>query len=187
MSDPVEDIITRILEAEGSQFTDDPDDRGGSTRYGITQDTLSEYLGRRVAIIEVQGLAEADARAIYYERYVMRPGFGKLVSLSVPIARELVDTGVNMGPPVASQFLQRVLNAFNRGGADYADIAVDGECGPKTVTALKAYLDQRGLEGEKVMLAALNGLQAERYIRIAETRASQEVFVFGWLRARVAA
>lgn len=186
MSDPIEDIISNIIAIEGSEYTDDPDDPGGPTKYGVTQAALSEYLGRPAAIIEVQNLSEADARGLYYERYVARPGFGKVAQLSVSIARELVDTGVNLGQAIAAMFLQRVLNAFNRGGADYSDIAVDGECGGKTLAAFKAYLESRGLEGERVMLAALNALQGERYVRIAETRESSEKYAYGWMRARVA-
>ena len=34
-----------------------------------------------------------------------------------------------MGPPVAVGFLQRALNALNRQGADYPDIAADGVLG----------------------------------------------------------
>lgn len=185
MSDPIEDIITGILKAEGEAFTDDPNDRGGATRYGITQDALSEFLGHRASITEIQHLSEADARSIYYDRYVMRPGFGKIMPLSPAIAREVVDTGVNMGVAVAALFLQRVLNAFNQSGTDYPDIPVDGECGTQTVNALKAYLEKRGKEGEQVMLTALNSLQGERYIHIAETRPSQEAFCYGWIRARV--
>jgi hypothetical protein len=36
------------------------------------------------------------------------------------------------------------------------------------------------------MLKALNCLQGERYIRIAEGRAASEDFVFGWLANRIA-
>lgn len=185
MSDAITQIITGILVAEGSEFTDHPADRGGPTRHGITQAALSEHLGRPASLAEIQGLSEADAHAIYYERYVRLPGFGALLPLSEAITRELVDTGVNMGPAVVTQFLQRALNAFNRNGEDYGDIPVDGQCGQKTLTALTAYLKARDGEGERVLLKALNCLQGERYVHIAETRAQNETFVYGWLRARV--
>jgi hypothetical protein len=37
----------------------------------------------------------------------------------------------------------------------------------------------------RVLLTAMNCLQGDRYIQIAEARPSQERFVYGWLRARV--
>lgn len=57
---------------------------------------------------------------------------------------------------------------------------------PRTLAALRAYLAKRGTEGETVLLKALNCLQGERYIDIAERRPKDEEFVYGWLRARVA-
>jgi hypothetical protein len=51
---------------------------------------------------------------------------------------------------------------------------------------LKAYLARRGPGGEVVLLKALNVLQGERYIEIAEKRPAAEDFVYGWLANRVA-
>ncbi|MBP6111710.1 MAG: hypothetical protein KA482_04945, partial [Sphingobium sp.] len=106
--------------------------------------------------------------------------------LSPAIAEELFDTGVNMGPGVAAEFLQRALNALNDQGRLYPDIAVDRDIGPATMRSLKAFLDRRGAEGVAVLAVALNCLQGERYIALAEKRQANEAFLFGWLRTRVA-
>ena len=37
------DVIADVLRREGSKFTDDPHDRGGPTRFGITVKALCEY------------------------------------------------------------------------------------------------------------------------------------------------
>lgn len=180
-----EAVIDRILEREGDRYTNDPKDAGGPTRFGVTQAALTKYLGRQATIVEVMNLTRERAKAVYVSMYYAGPGFDQVADISQAIAAELTDTGVNCGPAVATQMLQRVLNAFNNEGKLYADIGVDGACGQKTLTALRAYLIARGKEGEAVMLVALNGLQAERYIRIAETRSSNENWVYGWLKARV--
>ncbi|MBS0503267.1 MAG: hypothetical protein JSS55_05580, partial [Proteobacteria bacterium] len=101
------------------------------------------------------------------------------------IGAELLDTGVNMGPKVAATFLQRSLNALNRGAADYADIAVDGLIGPATLAALTGFLRHRGAAGEAVLLKAMEALQGERYLRLAEKRPANEAFLYGWLANRI--
>jgi lysozyme family protein len=183
---PVDDIITEILRKEGSAYTDNPADSGGPTRYGITLATLARHRGRATTAAEVMRLTEAEAREIYRIRYVLEPGYAPVLALSPPIGAELVDTAVNAGPGRATEFLQRALNALNRQGKDYADITVDGQCGPGTAAALRAFLARRGTEGETVMLRALNCLQGEFYISLAERRPKDETFLYGWLKERVA-
>jgi hypothetical protein len=100
------------------------------------------------------------------------------------VAAELFDTGVNMGPAVAATFLQRALTALNRNGKDYPDLVPDGRIGNATLAALDAFLAARGSSppvgvgggdqqttcGETVLLRALEALQGERYLRLAERR-----------------
>ena len=40
--------------------------------------------------------------------------------------------------------------------------------------------------GETVLLRAMEALQGERYIALAERRPSQEAFLYGWLANRIA-
>jgi lysozyme family protein len=102
------------------------------------------------------------------------------------VAAELFDTGANMGPAVAATFLQRALTALNRGGKDYPDLTPDGRVGPMTLAALDAFLEARGKRGgETVLLRALEALQGERYLRLAEKRPANEAFLYGWLANRI--
>ena len=101
------------------------------------------------------------------------------------IAAELFDTGANMGPAVATTFLQRALTALNRNARDYPDLTPDGRIGPRTLAALDAFLKLRGAGGETVLLRALEALQGERYLRLAERRPANEAFLYGWLANRI--
>jgi lysozyme family protein len=127
----------------------------------------------------------AEAVAVYRRLYWLQPGFDRIAEHAPAIAEEMFDTGVNMGPAVAIGFLQRALNALNRGSSDYSDIAVDRRIGPATVAALQRYLARRGRGGEKVLLKAIEALQGERYVRLAEERPANEAFLYGWLANRL--
>lgn len=182
----VEELINGILDREGEKYTNDPADSGGPTKWGITQSTLSKYRGTPATPLDVAALTRAQAYAIYLKLYYTAPGFDKVANLSPKIAEELTDTGVNCGVGIAGEMLQRALNVLNLEGTKYPDLKIDGDCGAKTLAALDSYLKWRGAEGEKVLLRALNCLQGERYISLAERRPKDERFVYGWLKERVA-
>lgn len=115
-------------------------------------------------------LRREEAARIYKRLYWLRPGFDQVASRSNVLATELFDTGVNMGPAVAITFLQRALTALNRNARDYADLTPDGRIGAQTLAALDAFLTVRGASGETILLRALEALQGERYLRLAERR-----------------
>ena len=174
-------LFDDLLDREGG-YVDHPSDRGGPTRFGITE-AVARAHGFSGAI---RDLTSDEARAIYRRIYWLRPGFDAVARHSQAIAAELFDTGVNMGPAVAATFLQRALTALNRGGSDFADLVPDGRIGPSTLSALQRFLSVRGIAaGEKVLLRALEALQGERYLRLAERRPANEAFLYGWLANRV--
>lgn len=58
--------------------------------------------------------------------------------------------------------------------------------GGQTLAALDALLAKRGTKGgEKVLMRALEALQGERYLRLAERRPANEAFLYGWLANRI--
>lgn len=185
----VDSIIAGVIDRESAQYTNDPNDSGGPTKYGITQRTLARFRKFYVTPSDVQALTRAQAFDVYRWLFVEEPGFDKLLScatLSKAIAEKLIDQGVLCNPRRASEWLQRALNAFNRQGKDYADIKVDGDCGPATQRALVAYLNRRGRDGVTALIEALQALQGTYLLELAEGRPKDEEFVFGWFLHRVA-
>ena len=57
--------------------------------------------------------------------------------------------------------------------------------GAKTLAALRSFLALRGKPGEVVLLKALEALQGERYLALAESRPANEAFLYGWLANRI--
>jgi lysozyme family protein len=177
----VDRLIGALIEREGG-YCDHPADKGGPTCFGITEAVARAhgYAG------PMRLLPRDEAAAIYKRLYWLRPGFDQVASRSAAIAAELFDTGVNMGPAVATTFLQRALTALNRNGSDYPDLTPDGRIGTQTLAALDAFLKLRGKRsGETVLLRALEALQGERYLRLAERRPANEAFLYGWLANRI--
>ena len=176
----IDELIEDVIAVEGG-YSNHPADRGGPTRYGVTQEVARRhgYTG------DMRAFPYEEAVAIYKRQYWIRPGFERVARAAPKLGAELFDTGINMGPGVAAGFLQRSLNALNRNGRDYADIAVDRAIGPKTLHALDRLLNARAPRGEAVLLKAVEALQGSRYIRLAEQRPANEAFLYGWLANRI--
>ena len=178
--DGTDRLIEELIEREGG-YVNHPSDKGGPTRFGITEAVARAhgYSGPMAL------LPREEAAAIYRRLYWLRPRFDEIAKRAPLVAAELFDTGVNMGPAVAAGFLQRALNALNRGASDYADIPADRRIGDATIAALAGFIARRGPAGEEVLLKAIEALQGERYLRLAEERPANEAFLYGWLAGRL--
>ncbi|MES2137578.1 MAG: glycosyl hydrolase 108 family protein [Pseudomonadota bacterium] len=190
----VGELVEALIEREGG-YVSNPADKGGPTCFGITE-AVARANGYRGPMRQ---LPRHEAAAIYRRLYWLRPRFDEVARRSARVAAELFDTGVNMGPGVAATFLQRALTALNRNATDYPDLVPDGRIGAVTLAALDAFLAARGSSppagvdghdrqrssGETVLLRALEALQGERYLRLAERRPANEAFLYGWLANRI--
>ncbi len=121
----IEQIITDVLKAEGwDEYTNHPADKGGPTKWGITQEKWSEYVGYPASELDIQDITEAGAREFYRKLYIVEPQFDQLPQLLIPL---VVDSGVNSGPKRASKWVQRAVG-----------VRRDGQIGPKTLAAVRA-------------------------------------------------
>ena len=174
-------LVDALIEREGG-YVNHPADRGGPTCFGITE-AVARAHGYGGAM---RDLPQREAVAIYRRLYWLRPRFDQVAIRAPRLAAELFDTGANMVPAVAATFLQRALTALNRNGRDYPDLVPDGRVGDITLVALDAFFKVRGKAGaETVMLRAIEALQGERYLRLAERRPANEAFLYGWLANRI--
>lgn len=180
MTKTIDQMLDELLKVEGG-YVNDPADSGGETNYGIT---------KAVAMANgytspMKSMPVAVAKDIYRRMYWTAPGFDRVATVAPRVAQELFDTGVNMGPKVAATFLQRALTALNLGGTAYPDLKPDGQLGNVSIGALTAFIHLRGAPGEEALIHALDALQGERYIRLAEDNPKNEKFLYGWLANRI--
>lgn len=172
--------IRHTLAAEGG-YSNNPNDTGGETMWGIT-----------IAVARANGYSGSMrlmplsvAQAIYKKMYWDKNYLDEISAISSDLAIKLFDIGVNMGTARAGLFLQQTLNAFNRQGKLYPDILEDGSIGNVTVKTLGLYIEKRGKLAEQTMLRAINGMQCAFYIELAQKRQANEEFVFGWISNRI--
>lgn len=180
MTSAFERSWARTVAAEGG-YSNHPDDPGGETNHGITF-RVARANGYPGAMRDLPAaLAVKIAKTEYWDRLRL----DEIAALSEAVAAELFDTNFNLWYGAAGKFLQRVLNALNRQGRDYADLAVDGTLGDVTIAALFAFIKVRGSEGEVVLMRLLNAQQCCDYLRQATEDARKESFLYGWVLQRV--
>ena len=122
-------IAKEIVAREGG-YVNDPDDRGGATKYGVTIHTMRR-LGLdlngdgRVTSADVKQLTRAQAEAIFLEHYFTKP---RIDELPEPLQATVFDMYVNAGGH-AVKILQRLLGKMG------FPVTVDGAIGAKTIAA----------------------------------------------------
>lgn len=92
-----------VLKWEGG-YSNNPNDKGGATNKGITQNTYNAYLkskGRPTK--DVRLISQVEVEDIYYSRYWLGAGCEKM---SPVFAVLCFDTAVNMGVGRVKPFLQ---------------------------------------------------------------------------------
>lgn len=150
-----EPAVTKTIRREGGdQFTDDPDDAGGATRWGISKRAHPE--------VDPKNLTLDGAKTIYLKDY-WTPLQGDSLT-SQPIAEALFDTAVNMGTAQAVKLAQVVLG-----------LPPDGDLGPATLAALNAADPAEFAAGFIVAKVA-------RYLALVKKNPKQEKFFYGWVR-----
>ena len=121
-------LIGELIQREGG-YVNDPNDRGGPTKYGITLATLQAWRQTPVSAADVEALEVPEAIAIYAFEYFIRPGFD--AAADPELQALLFDFGVNSGTGTAAMALQRVLAH----AGVYAG-AIDGDLGDQSRAAL---------------------------------------------------
>lgn len=163
----MQDPIDIILNHEGG-FVNHPADKGGPTKFGVTQKTYSAYLGRPASLQEVKDMDVETAREIFEINYLTGP---RIHLIPNPLMTMVLDMSINHGPRNALKMVQRVVNA-----AGFGPITVDGRLGPKTRAALNATISAMG----NMFQNALVEERIRYYHQKVIEDPTQEVFLKGW-------
>lgn len=154
-----------LLGDEGRKYTNDPNDKGGPTRYGITKKTYEEFFGKLVDDSEIEDMTEDVAKKIYATNYWHKLGCDRLLSL--PIAIALFDTGVLYGVNRAAKLAQRALSFCG------APIRIDGQIGDQSVQHLNQVKDP-------LFIRTFREQILQRINEVIEEVPSDEEYRHGW-------
>lgn len=157
-------IFARLMKWEGEEYTDDPDDNGGPSKFGISQ---RSYPG-----LDIKSLTREDAKKIYYNDYFMNSPFNDITE---PVLREkLFDMEVNLGLFKTTEALQRACKPFGMWPAE------DGLYGNNTKKCVHDILNL--MDGENKLLIALRCEHAAHYRMLITKYPKFKKYQVGWLR-----
>ena len=149
--------LPKTLVWEGNdKITEDPDDAGGLTKYGIAKRSHPE--------LDIANLTYEQAEAVYEKEYWL--GTGSTVD-NQRAAEALFDLCVNLGKVNGVRVAQRALG-----------ILVDGNLGPKSQAAINA-------DPEKfINRVAIERIRW--YSNLAGNKPSQVKYLRGWISRAIA-
>lgn len=174
-------IIATVFAVEGG-YVDNKKDPGGKTNHGVTEAVARQhgFTG------DMRDLSKDLATSIYYEDYIVKPGYGSFLELSPAVAEELVDSAVNTGPGRPSRWLQSSLNALSQNGKLYPRVAVDGQVGPSTIKSYRELQKARGpVKACQLVIKSLDAQQGQYYLSISESNPKLQEFTAGWMLNRI--
>ena len=153
-------FLDYIFEVEGG-FTDDENDRGGKTNWGITEEEAREfgYTG------DMRNLTKDFAKNIYLKKYYLGNKLDKIKNDKVALS--IFDWAVNSGGKGIKK-AQIVANKFG------TNLIIDGIVGNKTLEAIN------GINPE-AFLKEYHKMQRTFYENLAAKDSTQEGFLKGWL------
>ena len=185
-----------ILEG-GDTYTNDPNDSGGGTRWGVTERLAreQEYYGHMRNLPYEKAIEIINK--VFWEPmkldYILQYGLNDL-------AFELLECSYNCGAHRTTTFLQKTINALSRPlkpNTEAPQVKVDGAFGQRTLAALAIivyYTKYRyGKEvaastikaNDKLITSMCNSQQGAFYIDLTGQRKKDKRYVRGWFKHRV--
>jgi len=150
-------VIDDLLKKEGG-YVNDPSDKGGETKYGISKRSYPE--------VDIKNLNIKDVKEIYKKDFWDDKFYSEI--LDCIIAGRLFNFAVNAGNKAVNIICQRAIRAC---GVNLED---DGIIGVKTLEALKT-IDYSNFD------IALKCEIAGYYRCIVAKNPTQDKFIKGWL------
>lgn len=174
-------------ELEGSTVTNDPADRGGLTKWGITLRTVQDLIARgkvapswqlRTSEQIVRELTKDEAIWVYGQVY-----YEPYKDLPERVAILLCDIAINSGAKLATLMAQRAYNGIMKAKL----LEEDGIWGPKTNQCLLDRLINypASMEGREIAIDifadVVCDLRILHYVDICKADPSQLKYLSGWL------
>ena len=188
--DMKEFVRRMVTVVEGSEFTNDPSDAGGATKYGVS---IRYALGQglifdfnhdgRITADDIKLVTPEIAMATFVYDFFLSPGLNNLPTC---MQEEAMDASVNQGPGASIKLVQRTVNHLRRECPDLAaavpvPLVEDGGYGGKTNTAIH---QAASLLPSTKLVNTFCDLRDQAYDTIVANDPTQSRYIRGWkLRA----
>ena len=164
--------VNIVLEQEGG-YSDDKNDHGGPTMYGISTKFLMDcgvkfyFLnGEPPKLFDIKTLTIDNAKLIYRRCYWDKNNYNGINNLR--LASAMLSLSVNLGSQTANLLLQNALNSLV-----IKRVTVDGYIGIKTLALVNTTNSQKLLDELKV-------LAIEHYEHLVKENENLVCFLEGW-------
>ena len=129
MKENLDSIFTKVLNVEAG-YVNNPNDNGGPTNFGITQDVLSAWRGHSVSANDVKLLQKPEAIQIYEKNYWI-----PIAGDSLPNGVDLIlfDAAVNHSTSWAVNALQKAVGAPQENTVTVTTLALLGTLKPESI------------------------------------------------------
>lgn len=165
------DKAMAYLSALEGGYVNDPDDRGGATKFGVSLNFYKHNIDKYADEQDIRALTREDAENIYREWFWYPSGVEALDSKD--LASRVFALVVHAGIKPAIRVLQKAVNQ-----SGYS-LAVDGVLGPKTANAANS-VDARQL------LPDFRHETLKFYQEILSHRTQMQKYSLGWTRRALA-
>lgn len=184
-----------LMDVEGG-YVNDPVDRGGATKFGISLrflvsegqidldgDGAADFdldMDGDIDGADIRQLTLGDAKYLYWRCFWLR---GQMAMLPRPLGEAVFDQAVNGGLVAAGKLLQRAVNTCLlsvKCESKPSQLKVDGQIGQQSREAVMFVLRFPGL-GMPALLDTYRSAAAQRYRSIVANNPPQKRFLKGWL------
>jgi len=160
MANFIDAIVKTLAKEGGAKFTDVPNDKGGATKFGISQAAYPT--------LDIRNLTEQQARDIYKRDYWDRVRGDDITSQL--IAENIFDTAVNMGVRTTSRLVQNMLEID----------PADGVIGSASLGVINQ-------QSEKDFMLKFTIIKIGYYASICNKNREQSKFLLGWVNRALGA
>lgn len=161
-----------LIKHEGG-YSNDKNDSGGETNFGITQNDLDLVFASLNLPRKVKELTLDDAKVYYKSEWWDKYNYESINSL--PIATKIFDMAVNMGAHEAALIVQRIINSH----LTVTEIKIDGLLGPQTIGMLNHLVQLE--KDEEPFLTALREKSCLFYNNLVLENPKYRIFLKDWL------
>jgi lysozyme family protein len=151
-----------VLKYEGG-YSNDKDDAGGPTNFGITEETARSagFIG------DMQNITIDQAKSIYRANYWDKLKLDEIAIVSQPLSAELFESAVNCGVVRVANWFCTAVQIIANSGTNYPEAVEYAKNTPSDCP---------------VLTRIMNVMQGNHYLTLVQKNEKYRKFIRGWMK-----